>query len=482
MSVTIKLMIAVLFPVLTFSGCVASRSYPVEPPRPNHTAFQPTVVQASYFSPEVAELPKDEELPTPKPGKGDATATLPSPQLNSKSPGMGLPQLIGLTLERHPRLAQLSWAVETARGRAVQAGLYPNPTLSITADELADRTGPVGIWTAPYFQQEIVRGNKLELSQAAALKEVDQAALAIITERYRLFTDVRQGYWEVVTLQRRVEILNELITLADKSVENANQLLKAKEGSRLDVLQLQVDLERYRADLEATQSSLPAAYRRLAASIGVQDLPPAPVVGDLEIPLPDYDLERVRVYVLGIHPELRSAQVGVERAQLVLKRATVEPVPNVTVGAGYVYQGQNRSNDLSIGASLPIPVWNRKQGNVYAAHSQIGEAINEVGRVGNDLVGRLATSSSVYAAARKRAEKYKASILPKAEESYQLSLKAYQGGQFEYLRVLQAQRAVAEARLEYLRSLGEMWRAASEVAGLMLEDEWPLSPGPAPAR
>jgi cobalt-zinc-cadmium efflux system outer membrane protein len=285
-----------------------------------------------------------------------------------------------------------------------------------------------------------------------------------------------------VTLQRRVEILNELITLADKSVENANQLLKAKEGSRLDVLQLQVDLERYRADLEATQSSLPAAYRRLAASIGVQDLPPAPVVGDLEIPLPDYDLERVRVYVLGIHPELRSAQVGVERAQLVLKRATVEPVPNVTVGAGYVYQGQNRSNDLSIGASLPIPVWNRNQGNVYAAHSQIGEAINEVGRVGNDLVGRLATSFSVYAAARKRAEKYKASILPKAEESYQLSLKAYQGGQFEYLRVLQAQRAVAEARLEYLRSLGEMWRAASEVAGLMLEDEWPLSPGPAPAR
>ncbi|MBX9583267.1 MAG: hypothetical protein K2X87_23445 [Gemmataceae bacterium] len=39
--------------------------------------------------------------------------------------------------------------------------------------------------------------------------------------------------------------------------------------------------------------------------------------------------------------------------------------------------------------------------------------------------------------------------------------------------MLQAQRAVAEARLEYVRSLGEAWRAASEVAGLMLEDRWP---------
>ena len=48
------------------------------------------------------------------------------------------------------------------------------------------------------------------------------------------------------------------------------------------------------------------------------------------------------------------------------------------------------------------------------------------------------------------------------------------GGQFEYLRVLQAQRAVAEANLELVRSLGETWQAGSEIAGLMLEDQLPL--------
>lgn len=125
-------------------------------------------------------------------------------------------------------------------------------------------------------------------------------------------------------------------------------------------------------------------------------------------------------------------------------------------GTGYVRQSQNRSNDEVIAASLPIPVWNKTQGNIYAAKGRVGEAVNEVGRVQNGLVSRLATGYATYAAARKRAEKYKAAILPKAEESYQLSLKAYQGRQFEYLRVLQAQRPVAEARLDYLCSLGEM--------------------------
>lgn len=427
------------------------------------------VVQAGYSADD-----RDKDGTFPQPEKLPA-GTLPGPD---SRPAIGMPELIGMTVNRNPRLAQVAWATETARGRAIQAGLYANPTLSVTGDELGDRTGPGGIWTAPYFQQEIVTGNKLGLSKAAALKEVDQATLTVVSERYRIFTDVRQNFYEVVTLQKRTEILGELIGLAEKLVENANKLLKAKEGSELDVVQLEVDLERYRADLEATNKTLPAAYRRLAASVGVNDLPYTSVIGDLDTTLPDYDLDRLRTYVIGVHPEIRSAQIGVERAQLVLKRATVEPIPNVTVGTGYVRQNQNKSNDWVIAASIPVPLWNKNQGNIFAAKASVGEAVNEVGRVENDLVNRLATSFATYAAARKRSEKNKATILPKADQSYQLSLKAYQGGQFEYLRVLQAQRAVAEARLEYLRSLGEMWRAASEIAGFMLEDQWPLAPTP----
>lgn len=452
--------------------------FAVAPPLARLTNPYPTpkpatgVVPAGY----TAADPPAAKLPTPRPAAekaGPKTATPVPPEIT-------LPDLINMTVERNPRLAQVGWAVETARGRAVQAGLYPNPTVSVVGDELGDVQGPGGIWTAPFVQQEIVTGNKLGLSKAAALKEVDQAALRVVSERYTLFTNVRQNYWEVVTLQKRAEILGQLVGLAEKSVENANKLLKAAEGSELDVVQLEVDLERYRAELESTNRALPAAFRRLAASVGVDDLPDMRVVGDLELPLPDYDLERLRAYVLGIHPELRSAQIGVERAQLVLKRATVEPIPNVTVGTGYVRQNQNKSNDWTISASVPVPLWNRNQGNIFAAKAQVGETVNEVGRVQNDLVGRLAAAYTTFAAASKRAEKYRTAILPKADQSYQLALKGQKGGQFEYLRVLQAQRAVAEARLEYLRSLGEAWRAASEIAGFMLEDQWPLPPAARP--
>ena len=433
---------------------------------------RPPVIPVGYSAVGATE----EELPPPS-----VLDEEPSTSIGTAE-AVGLPDLIGLTLERNPRLAQVSWAVDTARGRAVQAGLYPNPTVNVRGNEISDRTGPAGIWSV-YTGQEIVTANKLGLSQAAALKEVDQATLKLVAERYQVFTDVRQAFFEAVTLQRRADILTDLVKLAEQSVENAKKLLKAKEAAELDVVQLEVDLERYRAELEATQRALPGAYRRLAASVGIQDMPVARLVGDLDTALPDYDLDQIRLYVLGIHPELRSAQVGVERAQLVLRRATVEPIPNVTVGAGYTYQGQNRSNDWDIGVSVPIPVWNKNQGNIFAASAQVSEAVSQVGRVQNDLVNRLATAFTTYAAARKRVERYKTAILPRAQRTYQLSLKAYQGGRFEYLQVVQAQRTAAEANLELVRSLGEMWQSASEIAGLMLEDQWPLVPAaPLPER
>jgi cobalt-zinc-cadmium efflux system outer membrane protein len=395
-----------------------------------------------------------------------------------------LADLIQLTLEWNPRLAQAALAVDAAKGRALQAGLYPNPTVKVSDEELGDRTGPGGILTAPLVSQEIVTANKLGLSRAAAVREVDQATLTLLAERYSRFTAVRQGYFDVLTLQRRTAILDELVKLAEQTVAATEKLLEAKQVARLDLLQLEIELERFRAEREATKRELPAAFRRLAANVGVAGLPDAPIVGSLELPVPNYDLEKARLYLLETHPDVRSARLGVQRAQLLLERAQVEAIPNVTVGASYIRQYENRSHDLGISVSVPVPVWNRNQGNIQAAQAQVGEAVQQVRRVENDLTERLATAFGAYASARQRAERYRTAILPKARETYQLSLKAYQGGQFEYLRVLQAQRSVAEANLEYVRSLSELWRSASEIAGLLLEENWLVSftdaPHPAP--
>ena len=258
--------------------------------------------------------------------------------------------LVQLAIGRNPRLGKATFAIDAAQGKYVQAGLYPNPNLAVTADELGDRTGPGGIITAPQVSQEIVTGRKLSLSQAVVAKEVDQSTLALLRERYGVVGSVRAAFYDLYALERRIAVLDELTKLAGEAVKNGQTLLDAKQIARLDLVQLEVELARFRAQGEAARQELPGTRKRLAALVGDPRLPIGSAAGPFE-DVPVYDPERTLEVVLATNPEVRSARVGVERAQAAIRRAEVEPIPNLTLSTGYTYQGQNKSNDWLLGVS-----------------------------------------------------------------------------------------------------------------------------------
>jgi cobalt-zinc-cadmium efflux system outer membrane protein len=401
-------------------------------------------------------------------------AAQPAPPAEASAPatGLGLSDLVRLSLERHPALAQAGLDVAAAQGRAVQAGLYPNPVVSIRGDEIGRRGG---IYTWPEVSQEIVTADKLGLGRAVGQKEVDQATLALLRQRYLLLTTVRQGYFELLALRRRLQVLTDLALVQAQAYENYRKLQEAKQISELDLLQFRIELGKARAEQAAAERELAAAWPRLTAAMGVPGLPPQPLAGSLDLPLPDYELAQARAAVLAVHPEVRSAQVGVSRARLALDRELANRVPNVTVAGGYTRDFNDREHQGMFAVSVPVPLFNRNEGNIEAAQAALGHAVQEVARVQNDLVNRLATAFGQYDAARQRAERYRTSILPDARRAYRLAQEAFRGGQFDSLKVLQAQRAISEAEQEYVKALGDAWQGAGAIAGLLLQEEWPAS-------
>ncbi len=395
--------------------------------------------------------------------------------------------LVRVATDLNPRLRKAQHLIEAAQGNRLQAGLYPNPTLDILGDELGDRTGPGGIWTAPKFSQEIVTGRKLTLAQAVAAREVDQATLDLLRERYAVVGAVRLAFYDAYTLERRVQALDTLVKLSADAVKFGQALLDNKQIARLDLVQLEVEYQRLNARAEAARRELPHARKQLAAAIGARSLTIEPLQGPFE-ELPVYDADRTLASVLASHPELRSAQVGVERAKAAVRSAEAQVIPNVTLSTGYTRQNQNVSNDWLVGFSVPLPTWNRNQGAIRAAQAEQLAAVQEVSRIENDLTDRTAAALRAYASAYKEAELYRKELLPRAEETYRLSVEAFRGGQFEYLRVIQAQRSIAEAKLDYTRALGDAWKAAAQLSALLLEDYWPGTPPdlkpatPAPAK
>src|SRR5207244_12553684 len=120
----------------------------------------------------------------------------------------------------------------------------------------------------------------------------------------------------------------------------------------------------------------------------------------------------------------------------------------------------------------------RNQGNILAARPDVARTEEQVRQVELRLTERLAAAYQRYQAAREQREAYEKRILPRARESLRLVTIGYERGdpKYDFTALLQAQQTLAQVRLTYVESLGEMWKAISELSGLLQQENLDCAP------
>ena len=414
------------------------------------------VSPAFVFAAEPVEMA--DPLP-PAPGPVESTATLT------------LDQCVAIALTTHPRLAESLAHVTESHGSAVQAGLYPNPRVDSGNPQTI---GPnrTGIYTIG-LTQEVVRGGKLKLDRAAALEAAHQAEYDVVRRKFEILTGVRQEFFSTLAAQRRKALLEKLLELAKRSEKTSLNLLEAEQVSETDVLLLRVERRRAETALQGAEIALIGQRRQLATSIGMSMLDVNEVKGNLTTTVPEFDDEDVLTQVLTNSPVVQIANLDVNRTILLLRRAEVEPIPNLIVQGGTQYSESTANYQALVGLYLNVPLWNKNQGNIMAANASIRRSMASRLAVQQELTKQLADSITRQRIAEKAVKNYEEGILPDAMRTLELVQKAYARGQFEISRLLQTQRTVFEANIDYISALENRLNAAAEIAGLLQLEEFP---------
>jgi len=383
-----------------------------------------------------------------------------------------LPDLVEMARRSHPELAAARARVEVARGKMIQAGLYPNPLLYPRSDEINNPDGRAGM-VGMTFTQEVVTAGKLRLARAAAEKGVAAFDWQATTRWYDVLTRIRIAFFEALTAQRNVEANEAVLKLAQGGLDAAEKLLKAGTGTQPDVLRAQVELEQSRIRLDLARQRDAAARQLLAVAVGVRELPHFPLAGSLEGEPPAYEWEPVVETVLTRSSEIQEAQALVLQAEGLLQRARVEPIPNLLMTVRPFYSFPNKNTQALVEMGFALPVFNKNQGNIHAAEADVFRTREEARLVELRLTERLTLAYQRYQNARSQVEGYAKRVLPNAQESLRLVLVGYekQDPKYDYTAVLQAQQTLAQARLMYVQALGDLWRAVSEIAGLLQQDD-----------
>ena len=377
-------------------------------------------------------------------------------------------ELEQIALANNPTVQQAAAVVEKARGIRTQVGLYPNPTIGYSGEEIGD-DGTAGR-QGGFVSQTIVTGGKLSLNRAVTDQEISNLTWELDAQRYRVRNSVRRQFYEVLGAQRRIEVARELLRIAERGVETSEGLFRGKEVAKSDVLQARIQLNEVDILLRNAEYDFEAAWKQLTSLVGQPLMPPTALAGSLEDgdgPSP-CEFEAVFAQLMSISPELQAARSRVARARVQIRRQEIQPIPNVLAQAGVSHDYVSGDDLTSLQFGIPLPVFNRNQGNVRLAVAEHRRAVSDLRRLELSLRVRLADAFREYSQAQNQVSRYRNQILPTARENLDLTEEGYSAGEFDLIRVLTARRSVIEANLDYIRSLVSARQAHVEISGLLL--------------
>ena len=396
-----------------------------------------------------------------------------------------LEQLLQMARANNPTLGQAQTGIKEAAGHTLQAGLWPNPTVGYSGDEI--RGGSFGGGEHGVFiQQNVILGGKLGLDRKIFAEEGKQSEAEAEEQRLRVENGVRIAFYQSFAAQQMVQIRMKLSGLAKDAVETTQQLFNVGQADQPDLLQAQVEADEADLEVITAQQDQQRAWRVMSAVIGRPTMPLAILEGNFE-DLPSIDPDQIVQTILRDSPAVKIAQLGVTRADAALTRAKREVIPDLSVRAGL-------SNDFEpLGVVSPptvgligfaevgvnLRVFNRNQGNVHAAKADLDRANLEVQRVSLVLRQMTAPVLQNYTSSRAVAETYKTRTLANAQRAYELYLQRYREGAAAYPQVLIAQRTLFDLQTNYISALENVWMNAITLQGLLLTDglDLPAAPG-----
>jgi cobalt-zinc-cadmium efflux system outer membrane protein len=389
-------------------------------------------------------------------------------------PSTTLKELVGLAVQHHPDLTAAKARVEIARGKLIQAGLYPNPSIGPNFAQLGDsanRTGEMGA----RFTQTFPAPGKLRIAKAAAARGVEAADWQAITKWHDVITRVRFAYFDLLAARRELDTLGEIVAVAEKAVKTAESLEKNAALVRTDVLKITMELETAKLKRELAARRVQAAEQNLLTALGRPPLDVASLTlnrKELEQLPPLYDWDAMLDCLRDSSSELHEARALIAQQERLVDKAKLDVRPDVNILAIPFYESFAREMRAEVVMTWQMPLFNRNQGNIHAAQNELAWSWAYERQLELRLTDRLTAAYQRYQGALKHAEAYQRAIVPSAAESLRLVEAGYNAGDKKYdlFAYLQAQQVLAQAKLAQTQALGELWRAVAEIAGVLQQE------------
>lgn len=418
-------------------------------------------------------------VPSTQPARDENTAEPPTPA--------SLRDYIMIALRENP---DIKAAEETARSRAArvpQATALPDPVL-------ATKTLPEPIRTAegdnPFIlgiQQKLLVPGKLKHAGRVALQETRMALEMLQATRLRIIGEVKRAYFRIYVIDRTIEVDRTNQDLLRGLIDVARSQTAVGQRGQEDVLRAQVELSNLESKIIELQQERETVIARLNRLLSRWPQTPIPPVPSFELRDVEPTIDHLLTLAEDANPDLDRLREQIERDREATRLARLQWWPDFTVGLEWIYMegreafrpppnpmtgmpapvnrmSESGSDNWAITFGFNIPIWaERIQGGIEEARRRMlasqHQYVSERNRVFYEIEDALAR----IRAQRELAVLFRDTIIPQAQQAYEVSRAAYTAGTTDFLFVIDNWQKWLTFTIQYHRALGELERSIADL-------------------
>lgn len=389
-------------------------------------------------------------------------------QENNDTIKISLIDAVDMALKNNPNLRAYYYDINSLEGIKRQAGLLPNPEADLEIEnilggkELNGFTGAEYTLSASYlFELGGKRNNRVNLVN----EEINSAKSNYELLKLDIISQVKKTFIELVKIQHQIKLQHKFVNLNEEILKIISERVKSGKTSpaeeskeKFALMNSRLELQRFQKDYLSTQTKI----NSLCGTSGKNFVPLSDLFDVLLSP-PNkeeifHEIEKIpSIKYLNNETNIRKAQLELEESN---------SVPDLTASLGIRYLNELKTNSFVAGLSMPLPFFNRNQGNIQSAEIKVRQMEELINAQKLSIIESLTASFNNLVIAYNNAVQFNENILPESENAYEITSKGYLQGRFAFIDMLDAQRTLFDTQAQYLLELSEYYNSIIEIENL----------------
>jgi len=389
-----------------------------------------------------------------------------------QAPGaITLDQATRMALAHNHNLLAARTTVQQSEAQEVTANLRPNPSI-ISDWEYLPLMHPNGIGFLDYLHDStegdlglsylFERGKKRQHRLQAA-RDATAVTRSQVADNERTLTfQVAQLFINVQLAQSTLDLARADRESFEKTVDISEKQYKAGGASENDFLKIKLQLLQFQQDVEQAELAKAQALSDLRQLMGYESVPADYAVGgDFDYHPLAVSLADLQSKALDLRPDLRAAVQGVTAAGSQYELAKADGKVDVTVSANYSHV--NGISAATWAINVPLPVFNRNQGEIARTHYAITQAEHQQAAARGQVLTDVRDAYDALESSDRLAKYFRSGYLDVSQKNRDISEYAYRRGAASLLDFLDAERSYRATQLAWRQTIAAYLTALEQL-------------------